>query len=205
MQKGCLVMPRLSQVKRANVQSDVIQQAFQRVFGDRDSSTNPGTATGTPGNWWTVMALEPGIFRLLEDRREWLRSADRKLDPVLRELAIVRAGWARGSQFVFSQHCKVIRSLGVPEEKIEAIPAWQTSGVFTQLERLVLAYADDLVLGSGRVTDARFDALKAQLSDVEILELTFITCTYDMSATISRALRLEYDDRPDTITEVPAP
>jgi alkylhydroperoxidase family enzyme len=198
-------MPRLSQVKRANVESDAIQQTFQRVFGDRDPSTDPGTATGTPGNWWTVMALEPGIFRLLEDRREWLRSADRKLDPVLRELAIIRAGWARGSQFVFSQHCKVIRSLGVPEEKIEAIPAWQTSDVFTQLERLVLAYADDLVLGSGRVTDARFDALKTQLSDVEILELTFITCTYDMSATISRALRLEYDDRPDTITEVPAP
>ena len=124
-------MPRLSQVKRANVESDVIQQAFQRVFGDRDPSISPGTATGAPGNWWTVMALEPGIFRLLEDRREWLRSADRKLDPVLRELAIVRAGWARGSQFVFSQHCKVIRSLGVPEEKIEAIPTWQTSGVFT--------------------------------------------------------------------------
>ena len=198
-------MPRLSQVKRANVESDVIQQAFQRVFGDRDPSTNPGTATGTPGNWWTVMALEPGIFRLLEDRREWLASSDRQLDPVLRELAIIRAGWARGSQFVFSQHCKVIRSLGVPEEKIEAIPAWQTSGFFTQLERLALAYADDLVLGSGRVTDARFDALKTQLSDVEILELTFITCTYDMSATISRALRLEYDDRPDAITEVPAP
>ena len=108
------------------------------------------------------MALEPGIFRLLEDRHEWQKSADRKLDPVLRELAIIRAGWARGSQFVFSQHCKVIRALGVPEEKIAAIAAWQTTDVFTELERLVLAYADDLVLGSGRVTDARFDALKAQ-------------------------------------------
>ena len=197
-------MPRLSQVGRADVRSAVIQRVFERVFGDRDPATDPGTATGTPGNWWTVMALEPGIFRLLEDRHEWQKSADRKLDPVLRELAIIRAGWARGSQFVFSQHCKVIRALGVPEEKIAAIAAWQTTDVFTELERLVLAYADDLVLGSGRVTDARFDALKAQLSDVEILELTFITCTYDMSATISRALRLEYDDRPDTVTEVPA-
>jgi len=196
-------MPRLSQVKRADIESPEIQRAFERVFDGRDPST--GTATGTPGNWWTVMALEPGIFRLLEDRHEWQTSADRKLDPVLRELAIVRAGWARGSQFVFSQHCKVIRSLGVPEEKIEAIPAWQTSGVFSPLERLVLAYADDLVVGSGRVPDDRFAALQARLSDVEILELTFITCTYDMSATISRALRLEYDDRPDSVAEIAAP
>ena len=53
--------------------------------------------------------------------------------------------------------------------------------------------------------DGVFDALRAELSDVEILELTYITCTYDMHATMSRALRLEYDDVDDPITEVPAP
>jgi alkylhydroperoxidase family enzyme len=198
-------MPRLSEAKRADIESGDIQRVFQRIFGDRDPSTDPGTETGTPGNWWTVMALEPGIFRLLEERHEWQKSPERKLDPILRELAIVRAGWARGSQFVFSQHCKILRSLGVSEERIAAIPAWETSGVFTPLQSLVLAYVDDLVLGSGRVTDARFAALKAWLSDVEILELTFITCTYDMSATMSKALRLEYDDRPETVTEIPVP
>ena len=50
-----------------------------------------------------------------------------------------------------------------------------------------------------------FDALRAELSDVEILELTYITCTYDMHATMSRALRLEFDDVDDRVTEVPAP
>jgi len=198
-------MPRLTEAKRADIASSEVQQVLQRVFGDRDPATEPGTATGSPGNWWTVMALEPGIFRLTEERHEWQKSADRKLDPVLRELAIVRAGWARGSQFVFSQHCKVIRALGVAEEKITAIPDWQTSGCFSAREVLVLAYVDDLVLGSGRVPDARFAALRGELSDVEILELTFITCTYDMSATMSRALRLEFDDRADPVVEVPAP
>ncbi|MEU1597928.1 carboxymuconolactone decarboxylase family protein [Streptomyces sp. NPDC005708] len=151
------------------------------------------------------MALEPGIFNLLVRRHEWQKSTDRELDPVLRELGILRAGWGRGSQFVFSQHCKVIRGLGVPEEKIQAIPHWQSSNVFTELERLVLAYADDLVLGGGRVPDQRFTDLKARLSEVAVLELTFITCTYNMSATLSRALRLEFDDRPEAVTEVPAP
>ena len=52
---------------------------------------------------------------------------------------------------------------------------------------------------------AVFDALRDGLDDTEILELTYITCTYDMHATMSRALRLEYDDVDDPITEVPAP
>ena len=33
----------------------------------------------------------------------------------------------------------------------------------------------------------------------------YITCLYDMHATMTRALRLEYDDRDDPITEVAAP
>ena len=47
--------------------------------------------------------------------------------------------------------------------------------------------------------------LKAHLSDEEILELTYITCTYAMHATISRALRLEFDERDEPIVEMPDP
>ena len=50
-----------------------------------------------------------------------------------------------------------------------------------------------------------FAALKAFLSDHEILELTYITCMYDMHAVMSRALRTEWDDRDDPIVEVAAP
>ena len=53
--------------------------------------------------------------------------------------------------------------------------------------------------------DAVFAALEAELSDVEILELTYTTCTYDLHAVMCRALRLEYDDVDDPVTEVPAP
>ena len=42
-------------------------------------------------------------------------------------------------------------------------------------------------------------------SDEEILELTYITCMYDMQAVMSKALRTEFDDRDDPIVEVAAP
>ena len=123
----------------------------------------------------------------------------------LRELGQTRAGWLVGSQFVFSQHCKSCRALGYSEEKIEALKAWQVSDLFSPLERALLAYTDALVLGFGRVDDAVFDAMKEHLDDEAILEFTYITMMYTMHAVISRALRLEYDNRDDPIVEIAAP
>ncbi len=95
--------------------------------------------------------------------------------------------------------------MGLSEEKIQAIPAWQTSEAFAPVERAVLAYTDELVLQGGRVQDAIFTRLKAFLSDEEILEFTYITCTYELHATMCRALRLEYDDITERIVEIAAP
>jgi alkylhydroperoxidase family enzyme len=93
----------------------------------------------------------------------------------------------------------------VPEEKIAALPSWQVSDVFDELERAVLAYADSLILGGGRVRDEIFEVLKRHLPDEQILELTYVTCLYDMHAVMTKALRLEFDDRDEAITEVAAP
>ena len=201
---GDSIMPRLKQIPRSEVPAD-IAKLYDLLFPGRDPVAEPGTETGTPGNWWTVFAVVPDVFRHAVAGFQLYRSPKRKIDPKLRELGQTRAGYLRGSQFVFSQHCKAMRSVGFDENSIEAIPGWQTADCFSPLERAVLAYTDALVLGGGRVSDAIFEALRASLSDEEILELTYITCTYDLHATMSRALRLEYDDVDERVVEIPAP
>ena len=69
----------------------------------------------------------------------------------------------------------------------------------------MLAFTDCLVLEGGRTPDGLFDALKQHLSDRELLELTYVVTLYDMHATICRALRLEFDDVPERVCEIPAP
>ncbi|MHB8575434.1 MAG: carboxymuconolactone decarboxylase family protein, partial [Dehalococcoidia bacterium] len=134
-------MPRLRQVPRAEAAPEVLP-IYDRLFGDRDPVAQPGTATGTPGNWWTVYALVPDI--LLSATRQFAVFSSRKrvLPPPLRELALVRTGFAGGSQFVFSQHSKAARAAGLSEEQVAAIPAWASAatGLFTDTERAVLAY-----------------------------------------------------------------
>ncbi|MEM9055436.1 MAG: carboxymuconolactone decarboxylase family protein [Pseudomonadota bacterium] len=197
-------MPRLKQAGR-EAGNEYANAIFKLLFGDRDPIAEPGTATGTPGNWWTVFNIVPDAFRHTTEGFQFYRSPGRKIDPKLRELGQTRAGYTVGSQFVFSQHCKASRDVGLSEEQIEAIPNWSVATCFSSVERAVLAYTDALVLERGRVPDGVFEALKAHLSDEEILELTYITCTYMMHAVMSRALRLEYDDVDERVVEVPAP
>ena len=198
-------MPVLRQVPRAEAKAEIVLRMYDLLFGDRDPISQPGTATGTPGDWWTVFALAPDILKHAVDGFAIYRHPDRKIDPVLRELGQTRAGWVKASQFVFSQHCKSLRGLGVSEEKIAAVPAWTVSDVFNEQERAVLAYADCLCQAGGRTPDAVIEKLKSFWSDEQIFEFTYITCLYDMHAVISRALKLEFDNRADPIVEVAAP
>ena len=199
-------MPVLRQVPRAEVTAEVVTAYYNRLFGPtRDPVAEPGTATGTPGDWWTVFALAPDIFQHAVDGFAVYRHPDRKIDPVLRELGQTRAGWVKGSQFVFSQHCKSLRGLGVSNEKIAAVPHWTVSDLFNDQERAVLAYADCLTQGDGRTPLEVFDKLKTFWSDEQIFEFTYITTLYAMHAVITRALRMEFDNRADPIVEVAAP
>ena len=198
-------MPRLKQVPRAEADASVIPY-YDALFGpDRDPVAEPGTATGTPGDWWTVFAQVPDCLHHMVQGFQFYRGENRQLSGRLRELGQARAGFARGSQFVFSQHCKALRAAGFSEEQISAIPHWSATDLFSDVERAVLAYTDDLVLQGGRVADGTFELLRSHLNDVEIIELTYITCTYELHATMSRALRLEFDDVDERIVEVAVP
>jgi len=197
-------MPRLREIPRSDIHANA-KPVFTLVFGDRDPTNSPGTGSGTPGNWWSVFAGVPEIFDHAVAGFQLYQRDDSELPATLRELGQMRAGYACASRFVFSQHCKAARDAGITEEKIAAIPAWNVADCFSAVERAVLALTDALAWERGRVDDAVFAALKRELSDAAILELSYVVSLYIMHAGMSRALRLEYDDVPEPVSEVPAP
>jgi alkylhydroperoxidase family enzyme len=194
-------MPRLNQVPKAEVTDDFTKGMYTFMFGDRDPVAEPGAVGGTVGDWWTVMAQSPAALRhAVRGFRLYREEVTIRADH--RELGQIRAGWVVGSQFVFSQHCKAARAAGLSEEKIAAIPSWQVADCFDATERLLLAYTDCLAGAQGRVPDELMNRLRAVFSDREILEFTYTTTMYVMHAIMSRALRLEFDDRDDPVVEV---
>ncbi len=197
-------MGRLTPVSKKDAPPE-IQAVYQAVFGDRDPVAEPGTDTGSRGDWWTTMALSPDLLGTLTAQFGAFNSSRRELPEQLREVAIVRAGFVTGSQFVFSQHSKVARAVGVSKAEVEAVPSWATSDALSREQRAVLAFVDEMVLQNGRVQDPTFDALRPFLSDTAILELTIVAASYHLHAMISRTLKLEFDDVSERVCELPAP
>jgi alkylhydroperoxidase family enzyme len=195
---------RLKQVSLAEASPDV-RNIYKDFFGDRDPVAQPGTATGTPGDYWTTFALVPDLLVQARNSLMALLQPNRALEARFRELAILRTGIVGDSRFEYSQHLKVSRMVGIPEEKLQAIKGWATSDKFDPAERAVLAATDELV-GRNLVEDATFANLKQHFKDAQILELFYVIGLWRMHGMIVRALHLEYDnDTTDRMREVPAP
>jgi hypothetical protein len=79
-------MPRLRLVPKAEATAAVVRHAYSLLFGERDPAAEPGTATGTPGDWWPVFANSPDALKHAMQRFAFYRDPARELDPVLREL-----------------------------------------------------------------------------------------------------------------------
>ena len=152
-------MSRLRQVPKAEASAEV-RAIYQEFFGERDPVAEPGTATGTPGDYWTTFALVPDLMVQARDCLLGMLGPDRQLDPQLRELAILRTGIVGDSRFEYSQHMKVARTVNIPEDKLAAIKGWTTSGLFSPAERAVMAATDEL-LARNLVEDATFAELQA--------------------------------------------
>lgn len=196
-------MARLKPVSRASVENAIVHWMYDRKYGP-GGDVQP-TVTGAPGDWEAVWAAAPDVLEHVIRGFAYWRSHARKLDGVLRELSLARTGWLVESKFVYSQHCKVLRAYGGTEQQVRDIGAWEISRAYNDVERLVLAFTDRLCLHGGDVPDALFAALQAQLCDEAIVELGYICAMYASLGPLTRALKLEYDEREEGVSEVPAP
>lgn len=116
-----------------------------------------------------------------------------KLDPKLRELAILRAGYLCRAPYEFSQHVAIGRRTGLSDSQIRGV-AEPNVALFDPKEMAVLAYAGELTSES-RVSDATFAAVSASLNTEEIVELTMVTAYYNMVSRILNALQVDIDPR----------
>jgi len=66
-----------------------------------------------------------------------------KLDPILREVAIIRVGVLSKAKYEVHQHERIGRDLGMSEPLIEAMHAGPTHPALTEMQKLVLLYTDE--------------------------------------------------------------
>jgi 4-carboxymuconolactone decarboxylase len=102
-----------------------------------------------------------------------------KLDPVLREIAILRVGYLSNASYEIHQHERLARSLAMSDALIDAIKQGPDADTFTPMQRNVMRFVDELV-HNVRASDATFDPLRRELSIQQMQELTLVVGNYMM-------------------------
>jgi AhpD family alkylhydroperoxidase len=125
------------------------------------------------------------IFELQVER--W-----RQLDRGLKDLAVMAVSAAIGCAWCMDfGYWETTTKHKVPAEKIRAVPNWRDSDVFTELERLVLEYAEAMTRTPAEVSDQLFGALRERFDEPQIVELTLCIGLENLFGRTSRALGVE--------------
>lgn len=114
------------------------------------------------------------------------------LPPRLRELAILRVAQLTGASYEWAHHLPIALRTGVTEAEVEALGGWESGPLFGAAERAVLRYVDDVTLRV-RVSAAAFDALRAHLSEGQVVELTMVAGYWGMVARLLEALEVDVE------------
>jgi alkylhydroperoxidase family enzyme len=116
------------------------------------------------------------------------------LDARLRELIIMRIGWATGSVHEWTQPWRVARLLDVPERQLLDVRDWRNADHFGAQERAVLAATDD-TLQYGTITDESWAACREVLGDEAVLvELVAAIGNWRMFSALLLSLDVPLED-----------
>lgn len=115
------------------------------------------------------------------------------LDPVYRELALVRVGHLCHSAYELHHHKAFARTVGISETQLEGLRTGDLSSAFTPSQRAVLAFTDDIV-NNVRASDQTLEPLQKHLSNSEIMELMVVVGYYASLCRILETFGPEIDD-----------
>jgi len=104
-----------------------------------------------------------------------------ELDPIVRELAITRAGILCEAPYEIVAHKRIGKGVGVTDEQNEALENWQSAKCFNEVQRAALAFADEIVK-LHKPTDATFNAIASRLTPAALVELQLSVGFYIMTS-----------------------
>ena len=151
-----------------------------------------GRALGSgPPNVFTTLARHRRLFL------PWLRFAGRlmprgRLPRRDTELVILRVAHRTGCEYEWSHPERMGRRVGLSADEIERVRHGPEAPGWSERQAALLRAVDELH-EQRDICDENWAALRAQLSDVELIELCMLTGHYEMLAMTLNALRVELD------------
>ena len=145
-------------------------------------------------NLYRALVHSPDGLRSFSALGHFIRHTSR-LDPRLREMAILQVGYLARSPYEYSHHVEIGREFGVSDDDIRAIGA-ETAGRASALDplaKLVLRGAREMT-NDLAMSGATYAALENQLSREHLIDLTMTIAFYCAVVRILATLQIDVED-----------
>ena len=176
-------MARISYVEQDNAPNEVA-----------DIFTKMETRGARVGNVWKMAAHSPSTLLHLIRLGNYILTKT-KLNPKLREMAILREAVILDCEYVRSAHVVFGKEVGITNQQLMAINDWENSGTFSEEEQAVLRFTDEVVKFA-KVTDETFSDLGRYLEQGMMVELALTIGYYGMLARIILPFEVDLSDEP---------
>jgi alkylhydroperoxidase family enzyme len=117
-----------------------------------------------------------------------------RLDPVLREVVILRIGQICGSDYEWHQHVSVARAVGMSEDTLSAIEV-QAFDRLGERERVAVRIAEEIARDRGASAET-MGAASSHFTKEELVELVLVAGYYIMTAGFLLSFGIEIEDTP---------
>jgi len=144
-------------------------------------------------NLFRQLVHSPNAARAFHGIGHYIRYGS-KLDPRLRELAILQVGYLARSPYEWSHHVKIGYDFGVTDDDIVALIA-ETNGQSSKLEplaKLVLRAAREITVDMA-ASDATFSALQKHFSNEHLLDLVLTTSFYNAVVRVLATMQIDVE------------
>lgn len=127
---------------------------------------------------WSVLKFERGVAK-------WDR-----LDPDLKILAEMTSASSIGCSWCVDFGFYAAHSQGLDVSKLEEVPRWRDSAVFSDVERRVMEYSEAVTATPPTVTDELAESLRRDLGNAAFIELTMIVAVENERSRFNASLGL---------------
>jgi AhpD family alkylhydroperoxidase len=106
----------------------------------------------------------------------------------LKVLAELKAATMTSCEYCIDIGSQIARRAGISDDELLALPRYRESGLFDELEKLVLDYAVGMSRTPVEVSDELFAALRRSLDEAQLVELTNVIAVENMRGRFNLAL-----------------
>jgi AhpD family alkylhydroperoxidase len=102
-----------------------------------------------------------------------------RLEPELIHLVLMRVSQINGCAYCLDMHSKEARAAGVTEQRLHLLPAWRETRLYSERERIALAWAEELteLASHEAVSDALYQQAGQVFEEAELVDLTLLVVT----------------------------